>query len=168
MQTTTNSEATKPEQKPAKKQLTIHVSPTALAEIEKLSAKRLAEGKAAPLGLRVGIRGGGCTGFGYLFEWCDDAPRATDRVFEFDSPSGGPKVKVFCDPKSLLYLDGTTLDFVTTMMGHGFKFVNPNVKGACGCGESVQFYRPRAVGDDHERDLLRRAWGGTALPPRRR
>src|SRR5438874_624598 len=50
-----------------------------------------------------------------------------------------PPVKLVCDPKSLVYLDGTTLDFVTSVMGHGFKFVNPNVKGACGCGESVQF-----------------------------
>ena len=48
-------------------------------------------------------------------------------------------VRVFVDPKSFLYLDGTTLDFATTLMGHGFKFENPNVKGSCGCGESVQF-----------------------------
>jgi iron-sulfur cluster assembly protein len=48
-------------------------------------------------------------------------------------------VKVFVDPKSLTFLDGTTLDFVTGMMGHGFKFQNPNAKGECGCGESVQF-----------------------------
>src|SRR5438477_105774 len=87
-----------------KLQLKISDSPTALVEIEKLQAKREADGKPRALGLRVGIRGGGCTGFGYLFEWCDTAPRATDRVFEFD----GGKVKLFCDPKSLLYLDGTT------------------------------------------------------------
>lgn len=123
----------------AKKTLSIHVSDKAVIEIEKLGAKRVAEGKAPAFGLRVGIRGGGCTGFGYLFEWCDGEPRKTDRVFEFASPSGGPIVKVVCDPKSLIYLDGTTLDFVTGMMGHGFKFVNPNVKGSCGCGESVQF-----------------------------
>ncbi len=48
-------------------------------------------------------------------------------------------MRVFVDPKSFLYLDGSTLDFATSMMGHGFKFVNPNVKGSCGCGESVQF-----------------------------
>ena len=58
----------------------------------------------------------------------------------YDATLGaGETVRIFCDPKSLIYLDGTTLDFVTSMMGHGFKFVNPNVKGACGCGESVQF-----------------------------
>ncbi|HKA92077.1 MAG TPA: iron-sulfur cluster assembly accessory protein [Haliangiales bacterium] len=83
--------------------------------------------------LRVGIRGGGCTGFSYLFEWADGAPRAKDNVFEKDG------VKVYVDPKSLVYLDGTELDFVTTMMGYGFKFNNPNVKSTCGCGESVQF-----------------------------
>ena len=45
-------------------------------------------------------------------------------------------VKLYVDPKSFVYLDGTTLDFVTSMMGHGFKFNNPNVRGECGCGES--------------------------------
>ncbi|HZU81396.1 MAG TPA: iron-sulfur cluster assembly accessory protein [Polyangiaceae bacterium] len=128
------------------------VSPKAIEEIHKLQAKRVADGKAPAKGLRVGIRGGGCTGFGYLFEWSDDEPRPTDKVFEFaadgkpippDDPAyggvGDGKVKVYCDPKSLIYLDGTMLDFVTTMMGYGFKFVNPNVKGTCGCGESVQF-----------------------------
>jgi len=49
------------------------------------------------------------------------------------------RVRVFVDPKSYLYLDGSTLEYATSMMGRGFKFVNPNVKGSCGCGESVQF-----------------------------
>ena len=122
-----------------KKALSFHVSGQALIEIEKLQAKRMAEGKARAYGLRVGIRGGGCTGFGYLFEWCDGEPRRTDRTFEFAAPSGEGTMRVVCDPKSLIYLDGTTLDYVTGIMGHGFKFVNPNVKGSCGCGESVQF-----------------------------
>ena len=107
------------------------VSDTAVREIKKLQAKRAKAAKA----LRIGVRGGGCTGFGYLFEWSDDEPRATDKVFDFDEG----RVRLYCDPKSLIYLDGTTLDYVTSMMGHGFKFVNPNVKGECGCGESVQF-----------------------------
>src|SRR5438045_8744671 len=92
-----------------KKQLVLHVSPKAIEEIEKLQAKRESEGKPRARGLRVGIRGGGCTGFGYLFEWCDEEPRATDRVFEFNE--GG--VKVSCDPKSLTYLARTTLHYVT-------------------------------------------------------
>lgn len=109
----------------------LQVTEKAVQEIYKMLSKR---GKPAK-GLRIGIRGGGCTGFGYLFEWADDEPRPTDKVFEFDEG----RVRIFCDPKSLVYLDGTTLDYVTSLMGHGFKFVNPNVKGSCGCGESVQF-----------------------------
>lgn len=131
----TTLESAKPEAKPeAKKDLRILVSPRAIEEIEKMQAKRTADGKKAE-GLRVGIRGGGCTGFGYLFEWSDVPPKPTDKVFEF----ADGRVKVFCDPKSLIYLDGTTLDFTSGIAGHGFKFINPNVKSSCGCGESVSF-----------------------------
>lgn len=83
--------------------------------------------------IRVGLRGGGCTGFSYVFEWHDGPPRSTDKLIEAHG------VKVVVDPKSLIYLRGTELDFVKSMMGHGFKFNNPNTKGSCGCGESVQF-----------------------------
>ena len=114
------------------------VTPSAVAQIEKLMAKRAAEGKA-PLGLRIGLRGGGCDGFSYLFEWADKPAGARDRVLELDAPGGGDRIRIFIDPKSMLYLAGTTLNFVTGLMGHGFKFENPNVKGTCGCGESVQF-----------------------------
>ena len=85
--------------------------------------------------IRVGVRGGGCTGFSYVFEWADEV-RPTDR--EFAGPDG-TDVAIVVDPKSLVYLGGMTLDFVRSMMGHGFKFNNPNAKGSCGCGESVQF-----------------------------
>ncbi len=96
--------------------------------------RRQAEKRGTPeAALRVGIRGGGCTGFAYLFEWAEGAARAHDHVIEHGD------VRVFVDPKSLVYLDGTALDFVTNVMGHGFKFENPNAKGACGCGESIQF-----------------------------
>lgn len=84
--------------------------------------------------IRVGVRGGGCTGFTYVFEWADEV-KPTDK--EFMGPDG--KIGIVVDPKSLVYLGGMTLDFVKGMMGHGFKFNNPNAKGACGCGESVQF-----------------------------
>ena len=83
--------------------------------------------------IRVGIRGGGCTGFSYVFEWEDGDGRETDKKF---SEHG---VTVFVDPKSYVYLRGTELDFFSGLMGHGFKFNNPNAKGSCGCGESVQF-----------------------------
>ena len=84
--------------------------------------------------IRVGVRGGGCTGFTYVFEWADE-PKPTDKEFK----AAGHDIGIVVDPKSLVYLGGMTLDFVRGMMGHGFKFNNPNAKGACGCGESVQF-----------------------------
>jgi iron-sulfur cluster assembly protein len=107
----------------------IQITDKAVSEIRKQAEKR---GKPASA-LRVGIRGGGCTGFSYLFEWSDTDARAHDKVIEKDG------VRLFVDPKSYVYLDGTELDFVTSMMGYGFKFNNPNVKSTCGCGESVQF-----------------------------
>ncbi len=106
----------------------ISVTAAAAREIKKQAAKR----GTPDAYIRIGIRGGGCTGFSYVFEWEDD-PRETDKVFETG------EVKLVVDPKSYLYLRGTELDFVTSLMGHGFKFNNPNVKGSCGCGESVQF-----------------------------
>jgi iron-sulfur cluster assembly protein len=116
--------------------LKIDVTAAAVAQIAKLTAKRTAEGKP-PRALRIGLRGGGCDGFSYLFEWADGEPEARDHVFGFEHE--GQKVTVYVDKKSLIYLQGTTLNFVTGLMGHGFKFENPNVKGACGCGESVHF-----------------------------
>ncbi len=111
--------------------MAVTVTEKAITEIKRASAKRA----APPKGLRVGIRGGGCTGFSYLFEWADNEPRAEDRVLSFEEGA----VRVFIDPKSLIYLDGSTLDYATTLMARGFKWVNPNAKGSCGCGESVQF-----------------------------
>ena len=120
-----------------KKELRFEVTDAAVAQIVKLTKKRLEEGKPV-FGLRIGLRGGGCDGFSYVFEWADKEPGPKDRVFDHTGVDG-TKVKVVIDPKSLLYLAGTTLNFVTGLMGHGFKFENPNVKSACGCGESVQF-----------------------------
>nr|HEX4317417.1 iron-sulfur cluster assembly accessory protein [Kofleriaceae bacterium] len=88
--------------------------------------------------IRVGVRGGGCTGFTYVFEWADEV-RPTDKEFFGPAGADGGGVSIVVDPKSLVFLGGMTLDFVRGMMGHGFKFNNPNAKGACGCGESVQF-----------------------------
>lgn len=109
----------------------IQVTPRAIAEIGKAAKARA----AAPKGLRVGIRGGGCTGFSYLFEWSDADPRPEDKVLSFEDGA----VRVIIDPKSLVFLDGATLDYATTLMARGFKWVNPNAKGSCGCGESVAF-----------------------------
>jgi iron-sulfur cluster assembly protein len=106
----------------------VEITEAAAAEIAKQRAKR---GTPDAM-IRIGVRGGGCTGFTYVFEWAEQV-RPTDRVF---SAHG---VSIVVDPKSLVYLGGMQLDFVRGMMGHGFKFNNPNAKGSCGCGESVQF-----------------------------
>ncbi len=111
--------------------MAIQVTERAIQEIKKAAAKRA----TPPKGLRVGIRGGGCTGFSYLFEWSDTEPRAEDQVLSFEAG----QVKVLIDPKSLVFLDGSTLDYATSLMARGFKWSNPNVKSTCGCGESVQF-----------------------------
>jgi iron-sulfur cluster assembly protein len=106
----------------------IEITAGAAAEIAKQRDKRGTPGAK----IRIGVRGGGCTGFTYVFEWAEQI-RPTDQVF---SAHG---VSIVVDPKSLVYLGGMQLDFVRGMMGHGFKFNNPNAKGSCGCGESVQF-----------------------------
>lgn len=111
--------------------MAIIVSDKAIEEIRKAAGKR----PTLPKGLRVGIRGGGCTGFSYLFEWSDSEARPEDKVMA----SEDGQVRVFVDPKSFVFLDGSTLDYATTLLGRGFKWLNPNAKGTCGCGESVQF-----------------------------
>ncbi|WP_233237555.1 iron-sulfur cluster assembly protein IscA [Bordetella sp. LUAb4] len=81
------------------------------------------------VGLRLGVRTTGCSGMAYKLEYVD-APDPADEVFE----SHG--VKVFVDPKSLSYIDGTELDYAREGLNEGFKFRNPNEKATCGCGES--------------------------------
>lgn len=81
------------------------------------------------LGIRLGVRTSGCSGMAYVLEFAD-VLEADDLVFEEHG------VKVIVDPKSLLYLDGTELDYTREGLNAGFKFRNPNVKDACGCGES--------------------------------
>ena len=80
-------------------------------------------------GLRVAVLPGGCSGFQYGLN-IEDAPEADDEIFEV----GG--VKVFIDPFSAQYLEGVEIDYVTSMMGQGFTFRNPNATGGCGCGSS--------------------------------
>src|SRR6516162_6327414 len=108
---------------------TISVTQNAVDAIARQMQKR-ATIEAA---LRLGIRGGGCSGFSYVIEFHDGATHARDRVLEFTANDGTP-VRVVIDPKSLLYLNGTVLDWEQTLMRQGFKFANPNEKSGCGCG----------------------------------
>ena len=80
-------------------------------------------------GLRLGVQGGGCSGLSYLFRF-DRKPRPADQVLDYGD------VKVFIDPKSLVFLDGMTLDWKDSLMQSGFVFDNPHAKKACGCGTS--------------------------------
>ena len=83
------------------------------------------------LGLRLGVRTSGCSGMAYVLEFVDDLDEG-DVVFEDHG------VKVIVDPKSMVYIDGTELDFAKEGLNEGFKFNNPNVKDECGCGESFK------------------------------
>ncbi len=104
--------------------MAITLTERAAKHVSNFIAKR---GKGA--GLRLGVRTSGCSGLAYKLEFADELG-ADDLRFE----SYG--VTVLIDPKSLQYLDGTELDFVREGLNEGFKFNNPNVKDACGCGES--------------------------------
>lgn len=93
-------------------------------------AKMLEKNGLAGGGLRLGVKAGGCSGFSYIFAW-EGAPKDNDQVFE-----GANGARVFVDPRSLRVLDGTTLDYDTSLLSKGFIFQNPNAKSTCGCGTS--------------------------------
>jgi len=104
--------------------MAVTLTERAAERVQKFLANR---GKGA--GLRLGVKTSGCSGMAYVLEFADDV-HEEDQVFE----SHG--VKVIIDTKSMLYLDGTEVDFAKEGLNEGFKFNNPNVKAACGCGES--------------------------------
>jgi iron-sulfur cluster assembly protein len=91
--------------------------------------RRFLDGRKGGIGIRVGVRTSGCSGMAYVLEFADQKEE-DDVVFEEHG------VNVLVDPKSMLYLDGTELDYTKEGLNEGFKFNNPNVKDACGCGES--------------------------------
>ena len=102
------------------------LTPAAVAQIKRLRAKK---GDDA-LKLRVGVKGGGCSGLSYVLA-LEDAPRATDTVYDVDG------VTVLVDPKSAQFITGMTLDYSTAnLLEGGWKYINPNVQKSCGCGTS--------------------------------
>ncbi len=106
---------------------TLTISESAAREIKTIIERE--ELDAEKIRLRVGVKGGGCSGFSYVLDLTENA-KETDEEFEVHG------IKVVCDPKSLLYLNGTTIDFRDEIMGRGFVFSNPNATSTCGCGSS--------------------------------
>ena len=104
----------------------VNLSPLAIEEVRRMLKTQHSESQ--DLGLRLGVKGGGCSGLSYSLNF--DKKKEGDNEFDF----GG--LKVLVDPKSLLYLQGTTLDYVDALEGKGFRFINPNANKTCGCGES--------------------------------
>jgi iron-sulfur cluster assembly protein len=118
--------------------MSIALTPAAIEELKKTIAAQLKkhesadkpDGNSAPAyHVRVGVVGGGCSGFTYDMS-------LTERVDEHDERFSHDGVDVVCDPKSYINLKGTTIDFVDGLMERGFKFQNPNATSSCGCGES--------------------------------
>ena len=104
--------------------MNISVTPAAAEHV-----RHQLESRGSVLGIRVGVRTSGCSGMAYVLEFVDEVS-PEDEVYE------GQGVKIFIDPKSLVYLDGTELDFVREGLNEGLQFNNPNATGECGCGES--------------------------------
>lgn len=105
----------------------ISITPLAAEKVKEISTAEGLDGQ----GLRLRVVGGGCAGFQYDL-YFEDAPTAMDETFESQG------VKLYVDPLSFQYLDGTEIDYVEGVHGSGFKFGNPNVSGSCGCGSSFK------------------------------
>lgn len=104
----------------------IQLTPAAIKEIKKQLAKR----ETPNAYLRLGVRGAGCSGYTYVIQYEDTEPKEKDTQLDFDG------IKVIIDPKSLIYLDGSALDWKSSLIEQGFFFTNPNVVSQCGCGKS--------------------------------
>ena len=103
----------------------LNLTPNAIAKVKEIMGQQ----NPAPAGLRVGVVGGGCSGFSYSMNF-ENSAGLMDKVYEFEG------LKVFIDATSVVYLNGAVVDYVETLEGAGFKFENPNVKSTCGCGSS--------------------------------
>lgn len=115
-----------------------------LTESARNKIKHLAQDRSTsskgPFTFRVGLQGGGCTGFTFVFEWSRSAEG--DSIIdmqEFQAEGESMVVQVVTDQKSIKFLDGATLDYEKTLMKSGFKWINPKQTGSCGCGKSVMF-----------------------------
>ncbi|HEX4227129.1 MAG TPA: iron-sulfur cluster assembly accessory protein [Bryobacteraceae bacterium] len=122
VQVETSAPSTPPAKQVSSKQ--IFVTPKAVEKIRLAFAREKVSG-----GLRLGVLGGGCSGLSYQFKF-DPQPRPTDHVFHFED------VQVFVDPKSMVFLDGMTLDWKDSLLQSGFVFNNPHATKSCGCGTS--------------------------------
>jgi iron-sulfur cluster assembly accessory protein len=114
---------TTPEVKP--KTSPINLTPNAIAKVKEIMAQQ----NPVPSGLRVGVVGGGCSGFSYSMSF-ENGAGLMDKVFNMEG------LNVYVDATSVMYLNGCIVDYVETLEGAGFKFENPNVKSTCGCGSS--------------------------------
>ena len=112
-------------QTPPRKAPPITLTPKAIAKVKEIMAQQ----NPVPTGLRVGVVGGGCSGFSYSMAF-ENGAGLMDKTYEFDG------LKVYLDATSAMYLTGAIVDYVETLEGAGFKFENPNVKSTCGCGSS--------------------------------
>jgi len=107
----------------------INLSPEAVTKVRQLLEQ---QGNPEDLYLRLGVKGGGCSGFSYVLEFDRDIDEKYDRFLDFDG------VKVVVDRKSMVLLAGTTLEYTGDLLGQGFEFKNPNATRGCGCGTSFQ------------------------------
>lgn len=107
------------------KKAPIMLTPKAITKVKEIMAQQT----PVPAGLRVGVVGGGCSGFSYSMSF-ENSSGLMDKVFDMEG------LKVFVDATSITYLNGCIVDYLETLEGAGFKFENPNVKTTCGCGSS--------------------------------
>lgn len=106
--------------------MSVAISSTAVKELKNIMKENEMPNNTA---IRMGVKGGGCSGFSYVLDFCLDKEES-DLEFEAEG------IKVFVDPKSNIFLDGTTLDFKNGLLDRGFVWKNPNATGSCGCGSS--------------------------------
>ena len=115
--------------------MSVVITETAAREINSIMGQQNLDRETTRL--RVGVKGGGCSGFSYLLDLTENKAEG-DEQWDFDFELDGDPftLMVICDPKSYLYLNGTTVDFKDEVMGRGFVFDNPNASSSCGCGSS--------------------------------